>query len=397
MLADKKKELKLAIQQWQFLGVIFVLILIAVVAFIMIAKAMSHSPNVNDVAYSYTQNNNINYKVHLYDNSFYDEKYLGMNKVYTASLIEKIETYMQYNYSNSKKDELTYTYGIVGTIIGSYGDKSEDSLWTKKYTLLEETTKTVESVSSVNINEKINIDFPTYVSQVEEYKKQLKLSISAYLDVVMTVNVKNGDFKDSEKIEMKIPLSESTLKITTNYTNEESKTVFKENYNEDNVDMPRIIFGSILLVFSTVMFIITFRNLFNATKKSEYQITLNKILKNYGEVIVEVEKFNVQDKDTILSIKTIDDMIDLEEELHIPVIYYEKYKEREGWFIIQHDNHIYRYILKNETPDEANKMEKRKERTEKQIIKKAKDEKKKTKKVVKKETKTTKTKSNKKV
>lgn len=345
MIVNNDKKERLFLAQWRRIAVIFVLILLTLISLITISKGMSKDPQMSDILYSYQLNDDINYKVYLYDNSFYDEEYLEMGKTYTSSLVKNINTNMLYNYSNSKKDYLKYTYGVTATIIANYGDGTNDTVWNKKYTLLEPVTKTEQQGNNININQNINIDFKKYSDAVEEYKKQLKLSISAYLDVTMKVEVKNGAFTDNREISMKIPLSDSTTKFTLKTDKPENKTVFKENSQINKTNNQQVLLGSILLTFCVVTFMLTFRSLFNITKKSQYQLLLNKILKSYGEVIIEVNNPINLTKNKIIEVKTIEDMIDIEEELKIPIEYYEEIEDEEGWFIIEHSEKTYRFIL----------------------------------------------------
>ena len=161
----------------------------------------------------------------------------------------------------------------------------------------------------------------------------------------MKVEVKNGAFTDNREISMKIPLSDSTTKFTLKTDKPENKTVFKENSQINKTNNQQVLLGSILLTFCVVTFMLTFRSLFNITKKSQYQLLLNKILKSYGEVIIEVNNPINLTKNKIIEVKTIEDMIDIEEELKIPIEYYEEIEDEEGWFIIEHSEKTYRFIL----------------------------------------------------
>ena len=46
-------------------------------------------------------------------------------------------------------------------------------------------------------------------------------------------------------------------------------------------------------------------------------------------------------------IKNFEDLINIEEELRIPILFYELEKDDEAWFIITTETQAYRYILKS--------------------------------------------------
>ena len=82
-------------------------------------------------------------------------------------------------------------------------------------------------------------------------------------------------------------------------------------------------------------------------EKTEFTKNLEKILKDYSEIIVEVSTPLEYDKSiNVLDIKTFEDMVDIEEEIKSPILLYEIKKNHEAWFIIIKDEYMYRYILK---------------------------------------------------
>lgn len=91
-----------------------------------------------------------------------------------------------------------------------------------------------------------------------------------------------------------------------------------------------------------------FKEIFNVEKKTNYTLKLNKILKSYGDIIVELATQINMENYQIIDVKNFNEMIDLEEELHIPINFYETIDSYEGEFYLIHSNVIYRYILTNE-------------------------------------------------
>ena len=52
------------------------------------------------------------------------------------------------------------------------------------------------------------------------------------------------------------------------------------------------------------------------------------------------------DEEKVIEVKKIEDMIDIEEELRMPILYYEKRPKKEAWFVIKHGKDTYRFVLK---------------------------------------------------
>ena len=93
--------------------------------------------------------------------------------------------------------------------------------------------------------------------------------------------------------------------------------------------------------------IVTFYKLFKITNVSQYLIEQRKILRGYGDIIAEVTtKPDLLDL-KIIEVKNFEDLINIEEELRVPIIFYELSGKDESWFIITSGTQAYRYILKS--------------------------------------------------
>ena len=101
-----------------------------------------------------------------------------------------------------------------------------------------------------------------------------------------------------------------------------------------------------MFVISISILIYVLRNLFRGVKKDEYQSQKDKILKEYGDIIVETTSpVNFSDYQ-VIQVKNFNEMIDLEEELHVPILHFEPAIGEESWFMLIHDKILYKYVLK---------------------------------------------------
>ena len=71
----------------------------------------------------------------------------------------------------------------------------------------------------------------------------------------------------------------------------------------------------------------------------------------YDNVIIEITSpINIDDYE-IIEVKGIDEMVDLEEELRIPINFYEHIPNYYGEFTLIHNNIVYRYIIEQKKED----------------------------------------------
>ena len=73
----------------------------------------------------------------------------------------------------------------------------------------------------------------------------------------------------------------------------------------------------------------------------------NKIKKDYSSIIIEVDNHIDFSNFTIFEIKTIEELVDLEEEVRMPILFYEKKKAGICYFVVIKDNYMYRFTLED--------------------------------------------------
>lgn len=320
---------------------------------IMILKGITKN-KTNKTIYSYNINQDVNYNIDIYNNNLFETENLGMDQTYVSNIVKSINTNFKYKYKNNKKIPLNYEYSITATINGEYTLPDEDEksqLWTKKYNLVD-TVKKETTNNSFQIDENIKIDYPKYNEVVDKFKNEIKLPITAYLSVDFEVKVSGVvDHKsvgDKQNIRLKIPLNQQAFKISKDYNKNVEKEIKKLTDKDLEIEMKKEICGTILIVVTISLFIVLYKDIFDIAKKNYYNTTLDKLLKDYGDVIVELNSEINKDGLQVVEVKNFNEMLDLEEELKIPIMFYEIEEDELGEFTINHNNIIYRYILKDE-------------------------------------------------
>lgn len=348
-MQTKKTKGQLVLKKWVRILLIIVLSFFALLSLYKISDGLTTKENKTPY-YSYKAYRNIDYKVYLKENDFFEEEYLEKGKQYTTDLIDYIDIDFNYLFSGSKLMDLNYKYNINAQIIGEYesNDDAKSEIWNKKYTLLEPQTINKENTMYFDLKQNLKLDYSKYNDIANNFRNKFKLAIDAKLVIKLNV-IYDGVIKNSNQhvkgvddIEISIPLSRTTMIITTNYKDKEFKNLYSDELKPKN--MEQVYIYSILLIITIIVFISN-KNKLILNKKSYYLKTYNKILKNYSDIIVEVSSPVNFENLEIFKIKNFDDMVDTEEELKSPILLYEKDKDKESWFIIVHDKYAYIYIL----------------------------------------------------
>ena len=350
MTFPKRKVLK----KWVRFSLLGIIVAFFVSSIIIILTSFNKKNKDEDIIlYSYNINQDLDYKVSLYDNSYIESNYLGKDDTYISDLIKEIEIDYKYDYSGSKILPLNYNYSVVATINGEYSLEEEDSkVWTKEYTLVKDKKGKIDDKTSINILQPIKLDFKYYDQVVSNFRKELKLPIKSTLTVTFSINI-NGKIddqkiNDTKEIKIIFPLNQQAFKIKEEYEKNYNNNITPDKEKQEKVNYRKLFSGIILLSTSLFMFILLFREIFNIPRKNKYTVKLNKILKEYGDIIVEVvNPVNEIDMD-IIEVKNFNEMIDLEEELRVPIMFYETIEYLEGEFTLVHNNILYKFVLKNE-------------------------------------------------
>ena len=152
----------------------------------------------------------------------------------------------------------------------------------------------------------------------------------------------------NDNIILEIQLGNQAFSITEDYEKTKSKDYYEKKQNIKIVNSAYTKLCISISLISILLFILSFKALFNIKPKSSYTKKINKILKNYGQIIVEVENPIKEKGFNIVKVKDFNEMLDLEEELKLRIIFYEDLYNYKAVFTITKESTIYKCIIKNQ-------------------------------------------------
>lgn len=295
----------------------------------------------------------IDYKVKLKNNSYYDKKELGPNMKYIASLIDYIETNINYNIQSSEPMKYNYTYSI-DAITRVYGDSSKGStLFEKKENLVKEKSIKLDKTNNLLINENINIDYNKYNSLIAAFKTSYDLTSSADVTVILNVNAEAKDTKTKKSVnitdspKLVIPLTEQTIGVEITQDPANTYRVIKEDKPFLQRNLKNIIISLIGLILCMILLVKIMIRLGIISNKNvtEYDKELNKLLKEYDLIIANVDHHIDEDKYEIVTVKSFSELKDVHDNIGSPILYKEIKKGSLSEFLIIKEDFLYKYIL----------------------------------------------------
>ena len=351
-----KNSHKIILKQWVQVFLLILVLIVLAFGIWAVARSLSGNGNNRDELYSYNYNSSVSYKVFLRDNNFFTANSLGMNKQYIASLVDYIEMEAKYNFQSDKDLDYTYTYDVVATAKGVYAEAESEAseVWSKEYPVAAAETKSGTG-KSFTVDKTVQLDYNTYNQIMTDFRNQFGLSVDASVDLSLRLNITGSlkgeetqNLQESNTMTLNIPLVKPTFVITPDYVNNGGETIYKDADSGYEINIPLLVLGIALLLVGAVMLKKIGGSLLTTTKKSEYVLFLNKILKEYGDIIAKAENVPNLTQYDVVHIKDFNDLVDIEEELHSPIIYNEVREDLECWFMIFNDKTAYKFILRYE-------------------------------------------------
>lgn len=350
----QKKENEIILKQWVRVFLLIAVIAIIVVSIVSIVKSLNPDKAGQEKLYSYTYNSNLNYKVYLKNNQFFTSPYIGMNKQYITSLIDHIDVDAVYNFQSTEDLDYSYNYEIVATAKGLYQntDGQDVEIWSKSYPVANQNNQS-GSGKDFTISKNFQLDYNEYNQIMTDFRDQFGLSIDARVDLSMKVNITAGLKGSAEKglqtsntMTLEVPLLQQTINIKPNYVNSGGDTIYKSASEDVEINITLLVFGIALLIISLIVFKILVKSLLAVTRKSEYVLALNKILKEYADIIAETHNMPDLEKYDVINVKNFNDLVDVEEELHSPILYFEVKENVESVFVIISNTAAYKFTLR---------------------------------------------------
>jgi len=323
----------------------FLLLIFTLVIFLLV----NHVFNINnDSVLNYQENGNLDYKVYLKPNDFYEKDYLEKDMVYIASLIKNIDVNMYYTFAINEKSNIDLTYEVIGKL-SIYNESGNSKLFEKEYTLLNQKELNIEDQKEAKLSEKLSIDYDYYNTLANSFKSTY--GVDATSDLIIYVKVKKGinDINLSQDSEMllTIPLTEKTINITMdNQGINTSKSLFIET----GVSFLDVICIILLVITSIITLVIiaqlTRLLLMLKTNKSKYDKYIERILKEYDRLIVETPTVpNFEDK-KIIKINKFEELLDVRDNVKKPIIYHNLVKHHKSYFYVEQYSICYLLTLK---------------------------------------------------
>lgn len=327
------------------LGNNYLKIVVSVVIFLISIVIILNNSNKTDapIIEASNQNSEINYRVKIFKNDFIKSEYMEKDKTYITDLVDDIEVEYDYKLTNSKKFDSSYKYNITYKITVKHNSTGKE-LWTEEEKLIDN-KDIIPNKNIIQIQDSAIVNYDALNDKVKQFKSDYNIPIDAILEINLNV-IDNSTNKLIAYTGLNTNLNTEIIDINKNEQNNLQAEITTENKSRTPIIVIIAIIISIISILYTIYEVIkTIR--YNVSRKSYYEKAINKILKNYGDIVAELVNPVDLSKLNVIDVKNFDQMLDVEEELRIPIMFYETEKNVQGEFVIVTNEIAYRYVLKN--------------------------------------------------
>ncbi len=306
----------------------------------------------------FSDNGDLDYKVYLKKNDFFEKNYLDMDRNYIASIIDYVDADFAYTFNSDERLDLEYSYYLTATLLINNSDGKK--IYDKKETIIEKQKYNDVKNDTFSIAENVKIDYSKYNNLATRFIEQYgilansKLVVSLYVDVVGKHAEFDKNISDKAVVTLEIPLTNKTVDIKMDYELAENENQVLQ-YSSTRITNPVLFIfacilaiGDILAIISVIAYV-----MLNRDSATLYNIRLNRILKDYDRYISET-KITERVEDLLNTrglrielLSSFESLMDVRDTIEKPILYHEEIIGEEAIFYLLDDKVGYVYIMRS--------------------------------------------------
>ncbi len=299
-----------------------------------------------------SEKSELDYKVCLKENNFYDDKCLDKNNQYVASLIDYIPAKFDYDLKFlGKSINFKYIYKVEARF--NVIDKdNKRTLFTKKEVLYESEEKSVSNEAHIKYD--LNIDYNKYNDLLSKFVTIYDLDETINdLNVYLKVNITDGntlmeDITKDSVVSLSIPLTRKTVDVNIKAAEGISNTNVLIKDNENNTLNMVSAFVCVLISLMIIAYLIYYY-LSTRTVLEIYQTRIKKITSTYDSYIQRISGNYPIGASQICKVVSFRDMLEIKDTSDKPLLMLENEAKTGTFFMIPvGEGVIYTYALRVE-------------------------------------------------
>ena len=301
--------------------------------------------------YPYTSKADVTYEVFMVPNDIFAEKSYGQGRVYITSLIDYIDTNLNYHFKGEQPAELSGKYSVSAVLEGFIpGEKSSSTIWQKQYVLLPDTSFKAKDERLI-IEKAIPVRLSDYDEYLKIVRKTLKFGYSMRLiirwNIFTEIKAENGSAKETITPTMVIPISKEYFDISGEMAQEKNGSIDKIEQVVSPVFTKIKTACWIMEVFCAALLglMLIFTKPYTIT--SPLQKKLKQVFKSHGNRMVGLGSETIINANELIEISTMEDLIKIADDIGRPIMYRKSINPEDIYnFYVIEENNVYVFDIR---------------------------------------------------
>lgn len=332
----------------------FWIILIGISAGLAFALFKQISNNTETKEMVYNENSSLEYSVCLLENEHIPYRCLSNDSNYSgfvANMIDYIDVDFRFGIDSSNLLDYSYRYSFKIKVVAT--DRADNSkvLYNETEVIVDNKTVT-DTGNNIYIRETRRIDYQQYNEMIQEFRREYNLSLDAQMTLTFygDITAKNENFDTdivaSKEINMIIPLSEQTFSIDASSPMNNEYTISEKSAKSTSEIIYIYLIYCLCLVFiilGIIKLLMFLRKI--KTTKTLYEKTLDKIEREYNQILVDSKKIPSLEDARIIDVNSFEELLDAREIIGKPILSI-TINSQKTWFLIVNGDEVYKFVLK---------------------------------------------------
>ena len=326
--------------------IVLVVLLIGFAVFAFMSFSITNKEVIN-----FHENGDVDYTVYLKDNIF-DVPSQGKGMAYVASLIDNINVVYNYTLDIDRDSNIDITYQVKAKLIIA-SQTNSNVFFEREYELTKEVIDEMVNKRQYIINKNVQIDYNYYNDLANQFKSNYAVNTNSYLEVYLEVNEKNKEdnsyeIENQRNLNLRIPLSQQEVNITFDGA--------RINSTNPIVNNPKFIIKDrtflALTILSAIAIAIIVSSLLKSllmtkSKRSKYDKFVDRLLRGYDRVIVNVRTIPTKENYNIIKVDSFQELLDVRDNTKEPINYHVVIEHQKCEFFVVNQNNLYLYTIKS--------------------------------------------------
>lgn len=327
--------------------IIFILFFIFTATFLL-TKSFA-GPKLLSV--NYIESSDIDYRVYLEENDYFNDEYLPKDMTYVSNLIKNITIDFNYKFDIEKLNNFNVDYSVVGKLIIT-NQKDGKLFLEKDYTLLDSTKEEIKNSNSYTLNKEVVVDYNYFNNLATSFKRNYGVDSESNLKVYLVVKEKSieqssYDFDNTNTMLLNIPLTEKAVNIKLDYNNlNENKKILVNEKPKLNDYYSYAVATALLIITVDLVYRLFSLVVVNKQKKSDYDKYIEKILREYDRLIVNTKTAPDKNKMNIIKIDSFQELLDARDNVKDAIKYYVVAEHQKCNFYFTNGKELYLLVIK---------------------------------------------------